>query len=393
MKFTDEEIAENVREGKINVLTLDTSVFDSERNRFEHGLLARLRQFKNSEIQLVLAEVVRREVQAHVTKSASDEQDKLRSAMRGIGLTWQVDQKTRDAAFKSLFGEESSSSFAERRVCQFLDDCGVELVGSEGRVRVEDLLHDYFSASAPFGKTADKKNEFPDAIALRSLEHWASEKDRCILVVSKDNDWAAYCAASPRLVCVKDLAAAVGYFQQTSTAICVKLCKMLAADGLDFNAQIHTALVGAVDSSDFIPNAGSAYSFDYDVEEIEVSDSQLLEQDDDRALIVVDRPEEDVIVVAADFVVTYSVTTGFSFAVKDGIDKDMVPIGSTSEMADVEVVARVLLTFEDARSDAPELVDVEVELPRRYHHVDYGDVSPDFDRDWDGGWAEQDNQN
>lgn len=262
------------------------------------------------------------------------------------------------------------------------------MIDCAGRVRVEDLVHDYFMAKAPFGRTADKKNEFPDAIALRSLEHWAVETDHYILVVSKDNDWLAYCAGSPRSVCVKDLAAAIGYFQQRSAAISLKLSEMLDAGTLDVEDEVRDRLAAAVDGSDFTPDAGSAYSFDYDVEEIEVSDIQFQEQDDGKALVVVERPDEDVIVVAADVEVTYDVTTSFAFAVKDGIDKDMVPIGSTNATASVTIIARVLLTFQDLQTESPELLDVEVELPKRYHHVEYGDVAPTFDRDWDGEWTE-----
>ncbi|RYF30217.1 MAG: hypothetical protein EOO23_05625 [Comamonadaceae bacterium] len=388
MKWTEEEIASAVSEGTLNVLSLDTSVFDGERNRFEHGLLVRLRQFRATDVRVVLAEVVRREVQAHVAKAAAEDQDKLRAALRGIGLTWQVASENRDSALKNLFGDETPLAFAERRVGQFLADSGIEVIDCAGRVRVEDLVHDYFMAKAPFGRTADKKNEFPDAIALRSLEHWAEETDRHILVVSKDNDWVAYCATSPRLVCVKDLAAAIGYFQQSSAAICLKLSEMLESGTLDVEDEVRDRLAAAVDGSDFIPDAGSEYSFDYDVVEIEVSDVQFQEQDDGNALIVVERPEEDVIVVAADVEVTYDVTTSFAFSIKDGIDKDMVPIGSTNATASVTIVARVLLTFEDVRADTPELWDVEVELPKRYHRVDYGHVSPSFERDWDDEWME-----
>ncbi len=57
MKWTEEEIAAAISKGTLNVLSLDTSVFDGERNRFEHGLLVRLRQFKTTDVSVVLADV------------------------------------------------------------------------------------------------------------------------------------------------------------------------------------------------------------------------------------------------------------------------------------------------------------------------------------------------
>lgn len=386
MRLSEEEISAAINDGTIKSLTMDTSIFDGENNRFKHGLLVRLRQFKDTDVKIVLAEVIRREVIGHVARAAAEEQSKLKSALRGVGLAWQVAPELRDSILKSLFNGQTPASFAEQRVEKFLSDSGIEVISHAERVKVEDLVEDYFTTKAPFGKTADKKNEFPDAIALRALDHWAEETDCQVLVVSKDNDWSAYCATSPRLVCVKDLAAAIGHFQQSSSAICHKLSQLLRGGALE--TEVRYRLSAAVDTSDFIPEASSAYSFDYDVEEVEVGDVQFHEQDDGSALIVVERPEEDVIVVAADVEITYSVTTGFSFSIKDGIDKDMVPIGSTSQTANATVTARVLFTFEDIQAENPELAEIEVELSSRYHDVDYGDVSPSFERDWDDEWVE-----
>ncbi|MCR4470036.1 hypothetical protein [Burkholderia sp. SCN-KJ] len=48
--------------------------------------------------------------------------------------------------------------------------------------------------------TGSRSHEFPDAVALLALEHWAAEHDTAVLVVSTDSDWQRFCSAHPRLL-------------------------------------------------------------------------------------------------------------------------------------------------------------------------------------------------
>lgn len=56
------------------------------------------------------------------------------------------------------------------------------------RLDVSDILEDYFSSRPPFNKP-DKKCEFPDAFALKSIDAWChSERKKCTFF-SKDKDF------------------------------------------------------------------------------------------------------------------------------------------------------------------------------------------------------------
>ena len=72
----------------------------------------------------------------------------------------------------------------------------------------------------------------------------------------------------------------------------------------------------------------------------------------------------------------------FSLAVWDSIDKDYVPMGSTSAETEVDFEAAALITFEGDFSAAPPEVDVaELELVDAIKSVDFGSVSPDYSDD------------
>ncbi|MCA6115206.1 DUF4935 domain-containing protein [Bradyrhizobium sp. WSM 1738] len=74
------------------------------------------------------------------------------------------------------------------------------------------MLRRYFTIEPPFSRGELKKTEFPDALALLSLEAWASRHHTTVLLVSRDTDWQAFAAASKHLVVIADLSAALDCF-------------------------------------------------------------------------------------------------------------------------------------------------------------------------------------
>lgn len=380
MDLTDDQIKESIADSEISAITLDTSIFSGNGNRFEHGLLSRLKQFNDTEIHVVLSDVVVQELKAHVITESTDAQSKVRAGIKLASKAWQFNAVQRDDAMRSLFGGEAPEQLAQRRIAAFVESSAVDIVESASRVSVARILADYFSATPPFGKSAAKKSEFPDAFALQALEHWAEEKALLLLVVSKDSDWLRYCKTSPRLVATDDLANALSYFHQNAEVACARLIERFKEDPLPIESSIEDAVRDATDRLTFTPEVSSGYFYDADVSEIDVT-SISIENDLKtlRPFKVIDKPQEDVLVVEAAIEATIAVSTSFEFSVTDPIDKDEVSIGSASATVDVPMDLRVILTFEGDLAGDAELVEVEVEMGSRSIVVDYGDVGPDWD--------------
>jgi hypothetical protein len=84
---------------------------------------------------------------------------------------------------------------------------------------VDGLLKAYFEPAAPFEASGDKKSEFPDAIALMSLEEWARSSGRTILAASADKGWKAFADRSDDIFIQGDLGGALQIVQDdTDTA-------------------------------------------------------------------------------------------------------------------------------------------------------------------------------
>ena len=80
---------------------------------------------------------------------------------------------------------------ARERIDRYLKSVDATVVPAKGHVDIDELLRIYFEGTAPFSKEGKKKNEFPDAIALLSLEDWARNNAATLIAVSTDKDW--YC--------------------------------------------------------------------------------------------------------------------------------------------------------------------------------------------------------
>jgi hypothetical protein len=65
-------------------------------------------------------------------------------------------------------------AIAQQRVTRFLQEIGAEIIRVTN-VRTSDVVDAYFQLAPPFSAAGKNKAEFPDAIALMSLERWEGQ--------------------------------------------------------------------------------------------------------------------------------------------------------------------------------------------------------------------------
>ncbi|NOU48853.1 MAG: DUF4935 domain-containing protein [Bacteroidales bacterium] len=77
----------------------------------------------------------------------------------------------------------------------------IQLIDSDG-VDIDLVFEKYFNNEAPF-KEGLKKNEFPDAFILATIDLWCSNNNEKMIIVSSDNDWLNY--KSDKLIKINEL--------------------------------------------------------------------------------------------------------------------------------------------------------------------------------------------
>ncbi|MHC2148666.1 PIN domain-containing protein [Pseudomonas sp. 210_17 TE3656] len=201
-----EKLREMLISGAITAITFDTQVFDRNSRTFRKGLLAQLGQLKNSSIQLIVTELVRDEAEKHMLEMHSSKQKRVDDAFALVAQ--HLSEDLVNEMQEELEARATPEQIAFREINDFFLATNAELVFYD-EISTRKLFELYFNNKPPFHKGNDKKYEFPDAVALLSLEAYAENSG--ILVVSTDKDWITFCnrPESKKLHCIPDLTTAL----------------------------------------------------------------------------------------------------------------------------------------------------------------------------------------
>lgn len=377
-KKTEQELKQLVEAGEIAGFTLDTTEFHHAGYNFQSKILKALGQFTDTDVTLLFSEVVLNEVHAHIRDDMKAKSEQLRSALRQVGKAAAIDLDPAKTMLDVGIPADPGS-----RASQLIDAFLLE-VGA-WRLLVDDgptvrQLHDlYFGFRPPFSAKADKKSEFPDAIALLSLQLWAAQQDGFVIAVSNDGDWGRFAEQSPRVIVLPALAPALNLFNRDDAFVAARLAANLAAGtALSLRASIDAALEGAVEV--FNVEASAPYYYETDDEYATINGWEVAEPRFD----VVDSDAEFV-TLAFPLAVKATFEASFSFTVRDGIDKDYIGIGGAQASTTKNFDSQVLVTV--ARDDDgpdPEVVDLEIDTSSL--SVDFGHVEVDYGDDRGDEW-------
>ena len=210
-------------------ISIDTSIFVKYRLLLDQGMLGQLYQFRGAPDTFILSDIVVREVLAKLTEAAGKSKSDITSALQEGVRTLGLKKHNVHSFMIDNIPTEDDFEIAQLRMGEFLESSSTTIVETSTEVGIlKNIIDAYFSNSPPFGNSK-KKNEFPDAIALHSIEAWAKKSNKRIICVSADNDWVKYAETSKYLFVTPDLSEALSYFQpkNDATDVVENLKKML----------------------------------------------------------------------------------------------------------------------------------------------------------------------
>lgn len=373
--LSTDELKAAIAAGEIHAVSIDTVVFDAKGKTFHHPVLRRLDQFKQSDVEVVIADVIAHEMKAHLREAATETQRALKEAqqafkeaLRAHNKRWRLEESDEEGA-DLLIGADSAA-FAESEFSEFLNNVGGKVLGVIEEPRSAQRIVDlYFSEEPPFGASKRRKSEFPDAYALLTLEAYAAEAGKLLLCVSADKGWAEFAAGSDHLVCVAAIEDALGLFNVANQHLAdAALQRWLTLDAEERVEVVEAAFEYCLDDLDFDISA-------YTEVPCEAEPTSAVLQSLDTDFI----GDPHVIDVQSD-AVTFTVgvearvcfEASFDFYVRDWVDKDYVDLGS--RVVYVERPVPFELTIKAARSLERGPVFREVDVTRAWIHVDFGHV-------------------
>lgn len=168
-ELTSEQVKQAIDDGNLTLLSLDTSIFDQYQNGLEHELLQRLAQFSGSGVNLILSDVIVREVRQHMVHAVSIGDKSLKDAIKKSGAARSLDTALRQEIMDGVTLQETPEACVNRRMASFQALTGHQIAITADLVTSGNLFLAYFDVKPPFENKDMKKYEFPDAMALQAL--------------------------------------------------------------------------------------------------------------------------------------------------------------------------------------------------------------------------------
>lgn len=363
-------------------LTLDSNVFHGF--NLERGFLGQLQQFSSSPVKFVISEVVLQEVRKHLIEETRTARTKLRSALRTVKSPFGISEGAAKEFEASLLGEQTDVEIADIRLDKFLSVSDAFVVTAIG-MDVERLLSLYFETAPPFEGSGDKKAEFPDAIALLSLEQWAKEHGTKLLAVSKDVGWVNFAKTSDHIDVIENLADALNHFQPHNAAknIIEALQGQIAShSGSDILETLEEFLVETTNEAEVDIQYSSAIHAELDEAEVHYISHDFVLNKNGQPIVDLIRIEASWLVLRLRVNISYKVQANFSMAAWDSIDREYISIGSSSAVAKDAYECDVLLSLTGDFSKGIEQTEVgELGIDLQLPGVDVGEVEPNMHDD------------
>ena len=101
-------------------ILVDTSIFEARGLKLEKGLLGKLNQFKDSEIDYLLPDVIKDEVQSHLEKKVKSSRASLEKALNDAGDHLFFDGSEINDAKSILIDSNEIEGIAASRVDKFI---------------------------------------------------------------------------------------------------------------------------------------------------------------------------------------------------------------------------------------------------------------------------------
>lgn len=322
-----------------DAITMDTSTLECQNFNLENGLLARFEQFsKTKDIIFVMSEIVLNEMISHMGENTKSSISKYKEALK-TGLFYRIDADITEERIKNV-KKLDVKGIVEKRIKKYIDKTGLQIIPTDG-IDIQKIIEKYFNRKPPFSEK--KKEEFPDALALQSLENWAVKEEKKVLVISGDNDWQEYCRDNTNLICVKTIEEALSSLYKDEN-----FSKQLLVDIFSDYDKYET-LMNSINEE--IMNTSDKLSINLDVNSYFETEEEYLEAD----FVDVHFPKpEDVEIIdieEKDKIFTFSIPAELTFHIDaeygfyTGSEDDYIGIGGNSLSEEFEFNNQLIISI------------------------------------------------
>lgn len=354
-----EELIEFINDSYPIAITFDTSFLQKENYNFKTGSIYNLTNLKKYDIKFILHDIVYEESKKHIY-------EKISTALKDIKkLSNSIDYLDIERAIPYI-GKVSkrmikcTDKYAENILERFVKDFNIEKISCYYDNIVKDVLRGYFDNTAPFSD--GKKEEFPDAFTLMSIEHWSSQNNILTICISCDKDWENYCENSEYLFLSKN----IDYLFSTLfknkieqddriSLVKGKIEHFIQSQDNTLTESISNAIG---DTSNFYLDYESSYGCECEISEISLNNYRI----DTYNILSIDDENHNKLIysVAFDVYIDIHIEYIYEIYIYDSIDKDYILLSSGYRTIDTNEKIDVSIEFE---GNNDEIINININIP------------------------------
>lgn len=332
---------------------VDTSMYENKNFQFHQHTLGRFKELCSDHIlYLLINSVVDNEVKSHLIEKGQESARHVRDFKKTIKILRNLPEIKHHAIFEELKKEDVERLLLEKFE-SFKDEAVYENIDIN-LASLDTIITKYFGKEAPFSNK--KKNEFPDAIILESLQEWAKEKTVSVYVLSVDNDMKLFCQNSGGwLTYIDNLDDFINLVVTTEN----KLSDLSKFAEEQLESQISELESQLEDLINSIEYTTIGYDIDDEIRDCNAYDLVILEKN----IIKVDREYAEFSLSIKFTVDAWHDLTDYDRSIWDSEDKKYMFMAKTSRKVQHEVQCNtyILIEFEDALAINTYLSEINIE--------------------------------
>jgi len=171
----------------MDIIFIDTSVFEENNFLESHRINQILKLSEEGYIKIILPEITKKEIINRVRKNVIDAVVSFKKYRDGTRILRNAPSLNR--RFEPI-NEAECNLEIENIIDERFNVAKVEII-EYPTLNIGIVFSKYFNKELPFSEGI-KKNEFPDAFALVTVEEWCKRNKKTCIVFAKDNDIIKY---------------------------------------------------------------------------------------------------------------------------------------------------------------------------------------------------------
>ena len=182
------------RRTQYGAITIDTNLFVAYGLNLQSTNLADITKFQDGDVQIILSEIVVRELENRlcdqIRQTIAAFKNVIRKGPYQLSLSANADDQLTEI-YNSL---PDPMVTAKSKIETFLKSIHAKIIPVI-EADINAVIDRYFGGLSPF-QGRNSKCQFPDAIALMSIESWASKNQKSVLAISGDKQWNSFAQRS-----------------------------------------------------------------------------------------------------------------------------------------------------------------------------------------------------